>query len=676
MDSLEAFEAAKSRAAELREVIGRNAELYYEKDAPEISDREYDLLFRELQEIEAKYPELATPDSPTRRVGGAPKEGFVKVRHDVPMMSLDNALTREELESFYVKLSQSLGGPQAVTCEPKIDGLAVSLIYENGVFTRGATRGDGTVGEDVTANLRTIRTMPLRLATEAQGTIEVRGEVCIDKKGFAALNAQREEAGEPLFANPRNAAAGSLRQLDPKITARRKLKIFLYQVVEPEKLGIKTQYDMLRWIKEAGLPTQGAEARVCSISEINRYLDEWSKKRFEHPIDTDGVVIKLDGLPERELLGATAKAPRWAIAYKFPPEEKLTLLKDIEVTVGRTGTMTPTAILEPVRLSGTTVQRASLHNQDEIDRKDIRINDMVWVRKAGEIIPEIIKAEISMRPDGTAPYHIPENCPVCGARAVRLTGEAAVKCPNKSCPAQIKESITHFASRRAMNILGLGEKIVSQLVDTGLVRTVADLYSLTVGDLACLERMGEKSAENILASVEGSKTRPLGALINAIGIPNVGERTAGDLAERFRSIAALAESAEARDGKLEAMEGIGPTVSESISAFFSEPHNKETIERLARAGVKMEIDGPAAERGALPWSGLKFVLTGELASMTRDDASERIRALGGQMSGSVSKKTDFVVVGSSPGSKFLKAKELNIAILDEDAFIKKLEEAE
>lgn len=674
---MESFEAAKSRASELRRIIERNAALYYEKDAPEISDREYDLLLRELQEIETKYPELAAPDSPTRRVGGAPKEGFVKVSHHIPMMSLDNALTREELESFYVKLSQSLGvGPAAVICEPKIDGLAVSLVYENGVFVRGATRGDGTVGEDVTANLRTIRTMPLRLAVEAEGTVEVRGEVCIDKKGFAALNAEREEAGEPLFANPRNAAAGSLRQLDPKITARRKLKIFLYQVVDAQKLGIKTQFDMLRWIREAGLPTQGAEARVSSVGEINKYLDEWSRKRFEHPIDTDGVVIKLDGLPERELLGATAKAPRWAIAYKFPPEEKLTLLKDIEVTVGRTGTMTPTAILEPVRLSGTTVQRASLHNQDEIDRKDIRINDMVWVHKAGEIIPEIIKTEISMRPAGTVPYHIPENCPVCGARAVRLTGESAVKCPNKSCPAQIKESITHFASRRAMNILGLGEKIVSQLVDTGLVKTVADLYSLTAGDLAGLERMGEKSAENILASVEASKTRPLGALINAIGIPSVGERTAGDLAERFRSIAALAESAESRDGKLEAMEGIGPTVSESISAFFSEPHNKETIERLARAGVRMELDGPATDKGALPWNGLKFVLTGELASMTRDDASERIRALGGQMSGSVSKKTDFVVVGDSPGSKFLKAKELNIAILDEAAFIKKLEEAE
>lgn len=667
----------KSRAAELRRIIKRNAVLYYENDAPEISDREYDLLLRELQEIEAGHPELVTPDSPTHRVGGAIKEGFVKVRHEVPMMSLDNALTVDELASFYTKLSQALGGgPCAVTCEPKIDGLAVSLIYENGVFVRGATRGDGTVGEDVTANLRTIRTMPLELAAPVPGIIEIRGEVCIDKKGFAALNAEREESGEPLFANPRNAAAGSLRQLDPKITARRKLKIFLYQVVAAEKQGIKTQYDMLQWIKAAGLPTQGAEARVSSIGEINNYLDEWSRRRFEHPIDTDGVVIKLDDLSERELLGATAKAPRWAIAYKFPPEEKLTLLKDIEVTVGRTGTMTPTAVLEPIHLSGTTVQRASLHNQDEIERKDIRICDMVWVHKAGEIIPEIIKVELDKRPAGTEPYHIPENCPVCGSKAVRLPGEAAVKCPNKSCPAQIKESITHFASRRAMNILGLGEKIVSQLVDTGLVRTVSDIYSLTAADLAALERMGEKSAENILASIEASKARPLDALINAMGIPGIGERTAGELAERFRSLSALVESAVARDGKLEKMDGIGPTMAESVSAFFSEPHNKETVEKLVRAGIKTELDGPAIEKSALPWSGLKFVLTGELTSMTRDEASRRINALGGQTAGSVSKKTDFVVAGENAGSKFLKAKELNITILDENAFINKLAEAE
>ena len=672
---MDSFETAKSSVAALREKLKRVATLYYEQDAPEISDREYDLLLRELQDMENKYPELVTPDSPTCRIGGAPKEGFVKVRHEVSMMSLDNALTRAELNAFYAKLGQSLREQSCVvTCEPKIDGLAVSLIYEDGIFKSGATRGDGTVGEDVSSNLRTIRTLPLELAEKVTGVLEVRGEVCIDKKGFAALNAEREEAGEPLFANPRNAAAGSLRQLDQKITARRKLKIYLYQVVWPEKLGIKTQYEMLQRIKAMGLPTQGAERRCVSEEEINGYLDEWSVKRFAHPIDTDGVVVKLDNLALREELGATAKAPRWAIAYKFPPEEKLTLIKNIEVTVGRTGTMTPTAVLDPVRLSGTVVQRASLHNQDEIDRKDIRIGDMVWVRKAGEIIPEIIRVDTDKRPHGTEPYHIPDNCPVCGSKALRLSGEAAVKCPNKSCPAQIKEAILHFASRRAMNILGLGEKIVSQLVDAGKIRTAADLYSLTQADLANLDRMGEKSAQNILDSIEKSKARPLWALINAIGMPNVGERTAAEIAERFRSVEALACSAVSRSGELENMDGIGPVVSESISAFFLEPHNVETIERLKTAGVKTELDQELAKSGNLPWDGLKFVLTGELNSMTRDNAAEKIRELGGHAVGSVSKKTDFVVAGENAGGKLLRAKALGVPVLDEEAFLKKLEE--
>lgn len=669
------FESARSRAEELRRLIKRNAALYYEQDSPEISDAEYDLMLRELQEIEREYPLLAAPDSPAHRIGGAPKAGFVKVRHEVSMMSLDNALTREELGAFYTKLSQNLGTPECVvTCEPKIDGLAVSLIYEDGLFVKGATRGDGEVGEDVTVNLRTIRTLPLELREKIPGALEVRGEVCIDKEGFAGLNAEREEAGEPLFANPRNAAAGSLRQLDPKITASRKLKIYLYQVIAPETYGIRTQYEMLRWIKERGLPVQGAERRCRSGSEINGYLDEWAEKRFAHPIDTDGVVVKLDELELREGLGATAKAPRWAIAYKFPPEQKQTRVVAIEITVGRTGVMTPTAVLEPVRLSGSVVRRASLHNQDEIARKDVRVGDMVWVHKAGEIIPEIIRVEPERRPPGAEPYNMPDRCPACGSGAVRLPGEAAVKCLNKSCPAQIKEAIAHFASRRAMNILGLGEKIISQLVETGKVRTIADLYSLSAFDLAGLERMGEKSAQNILDSIGNSKQRPLGALINAIGIPGVGERLAGDLAERFRSIGALAASAAGRDGALESMDGIGPTLSESISAFFLEPHNGETIEKLERAGVKTELDGAPAARENLPWNGLKFVLTGELDSMTRDAAAERIRALGGQVAGSVSKKTDFVVAGENAGSKLLRAKALGVPTLDEETFLKRLGE--
>lgn len=653
----------------------RNAKLYYEQDAPEISDYEYDIMMRELQETEQAFPELVTPDSPTHRVGGAPKAGFVKVRHTLPMMSLDNAVDREELESFYTKLLEALGPDIAVVCEPKIDGLAVSLVYEDGVFVRGSTRGDGKVGEDVTANLKTIHSMPLVLPREVPGTLEVRGEVCMDKAGFAKLNATREEMGEPLFANPRNAASGSLRQLDPRITSRRGLKIYLYQVMEPEKFGITTQSGMLRWIRDVGLPGQGAERKCSSLEEIKAYLSEWAIKRFNHPIDTDGVVVKLDDLAAREELGVTAKAPKWAIAFKFPPEQKHTLLEDIEVSVGRTGIMTPTAVLEPVRLSGTIVRRASLHNQDEIERKDIRIGDTVLVHKAGEIIPEVISVDLLRRPYDAEPYLMPEECPVCGSRAVRLPKEAAIKCPNKSCPAQVTEGIIHFGSRKAMDIFGLGERIIAQLVSSERVKTVADLYTLKRYDLADLERMGDKSAQNIIDSIENSKKRPLSALIYALGIPNVGERTALELAEYFRSLDRLAECARANPEGLRNMDGVGPTIAAAIECFFTEPHNVETVARLKQAGVNFEMDGPAIDRTVLPWNGLKFVLTGELSSMTRDEASEKIRALGGQTAGSVSKKTDFVVAGESAGSKLLKAQALNVPVLTEDEFLKKIEDA-
>lgn len=663
-------ETLKKRVEELRMEIDRHAKLYYEQDNPEISDFQYDELIRELQKIEAEHPELVSPDSPTHRIGGAPREGFAKVPHEVPMMSLENALNTEELASFYEKLCQSIGSPSVqVVCEPKIDGLAVSLVYGDGLFIGGSTRGDGHIGEDVTANLRTIRTMPLRLAYAAGGRLEVRGEVCIDKEGFAALNAAREEAGAPPFANPRNAAAGSLRQLDPKVTALRNLKIYLYQVIDPQRHGISSQQGMLDRLREWGLPVQGAE-RVCrSLEEIYSYVGMWSEKRFEHPIDTDGVVVKLDDISLRDRLGATAKAPRWAIAFKFPPEEKLTLVRDIEVTVGRTGILTPTAVLDPVHLSGTIVQRASLHNQDEIDRKDIRIGDIVKVHKAGEIIPEIVSVEKDRRQPGSKPYVIPDACPVCGSKVVRLHGEVAVRCPNISCPAQVKERIVHFASRSAMDIRGLGDKIIAQLVESGYVSDPADLYCLDVPTLAMLDRMGEKSAKNIIGSIEKSKDRPLGALINALGIRNVGERTAQDLAERFRSLDALAASAAEREKELEMIEGIGPVIAESLNVFFSEPHNAAMLERLRAAGVRFEIEGPAVSKDDLPWNGLKFVLTGELSSMSRHEASEKIKALGGQTAESVSSKTNFVIAGASPGSKYLKAQALGIPILDEEKFI-------
>lgn len=674
---MDAFENLKKRAEELRAELNRHARLYYEDDAPEISDFQYDELMRELQDIEQKYPELAEPDSPTQRIGGAPREGFVKVAHAEPMMSLENALNRDELADFYTKLGESLSDANpAVLCEPKIDGLAVSLVYENGLFVRGSTRGDGQIGEDVTANLKTIRTMPLRLAQAVEGTLEVRGEVCIDKKGFAALNAAREENREPLFANPRNAAAGSLRTLDPKETARRNLKIYLYQVISPEKYGVTTQKRMLEWLAGLGLPTQGSERLCNSLDDIYAYLDEWETGRFEHPIDTDGVVVKLNDISLRPLLGVTAKAPKWAIAFKFPPEEKLTQIHKIEVTVGRTGVLTPTAVFDPIRLAGTMVRRAGLHNQDEIDKKDVRVGDFVWVRKAGEIIPEVVRVEYEKRPDGTEPFKLPETCPVCGSTAVRLPGEAAVKCTNSSCPAQVKERIIYFASRSAMDITGLGEKLVGQLVEKGLLSNYADIYSLKEEQLAALDRMGDKSAQNLVAAIEKSKSRPLGAVINALGISNIGEKTASDLADRYNSLDVLADKSRNAVEELETVEGVGEIIAQSLHAWFTEPHNCALLAKLKADGVRFEQEAKAAAERPLPWNGLKFVLTGELSSMTRAQAGVLIKERGGKVADSVSKKTDFVVVGENPGSKYVKAQSLGVPVLDEAAFMAKLAAAD
>ncbi len=674
---MDGFENLKKRAEELRAELNRHARLYYEDDSPEISDFQYDSLMRELQDIEAGHPELAAPDSPTQRIGGAPRDGFAKVPHAEPMMSLENALDKEELASFYAKLGEAVpGGSFDVLCEPKIDGLAVSLIYENGLFASGSTRGDGQVGEDVTANLKTIRTMPLRLTRPVEGTLEVRGEVCIDKKGFAALNAAREERGEPLFANPRNAAAGSLRTLDPKETARRKLKIYLYQIISPEKYGVRTQQKMLETLRGLGLPTQGGERLCRSLAEVLSYLDSWESARFEHPIDTDGVVVKLNDTSLRPLLGVTSKAPKWAIAFKFPPEEKLTQIKDIEVTVGRTGVLTPTAVFGPVHLAGTTVRRAGLHNQDEIDKKDVRVGDFVWVRKAGEIIPEIARVEYERRPAGTKPFKLPDKCPVCGSAAVRLHGESAVKCTSSACPAQVRERIIYFASRPAMDITGLGEKLVGQLVEKKLLAKPSDIYSLKEEQLEALDRMGGKSARNLIAAIEKSKTRPLVAVINALGISDVGEKTAGDLAARYHSLDLLAEKARDAVRELEAVEGVGDVIAQSLHAWFTEPHNRALLAALKESGVRFEEESRAAAGGVLPWEGLKFVLTGELSAMTRARAGELIKERGGRVAESVSKKTDFVVVGENPGGKYDKAKSLGVPLLDEAGFMAKLKETE
>lgn len=671
------LEEARIEAQKLREEIARHNYLYYVLDSPEIEDDAYDALLRRLAEIEKAFPELAVHDSPTSRIGGEPRSEFKKVRHEEPMLSLDNALNLEELGSFYSRLETSLGEKNVpVLCEPKIDGLAVSLIYEEGHFINGSTRGDGFVGEDVTTNLRTIRSLPLVLRHPAPGHLEVRGEVLMMKKDFLELNRQREEEGEPPFANPRNAAAGSLRQLDPAITASRRLRIFLYHIVNATQIGIQTQEELLAWLKEAGFPVQPFQRLCKSFNEIREFIEFWDLKRFENPYVTDGVVVKLNNLTQREVLGNTSRAPRWAIAFKFPPEEKLSRILDIEVTVGRTGVLTPTAILEPVFLSGTTVQRASLHNEDNIRRKDIRVGDYVWVRKAGEIIPEIVRVEKSKRTGKELPFIMPSTCPVCGSLVVHLPGEVAIRCPNRSCPAQLKEGILHFASRSGMDIRGLGEKIAEQLVERGLVRDLADLYTLDEKKLLSLDRMGVKSAQNLLSSIEQSKKRPLSALLTALGIRYVGPRIASILANQFKDLDSLKKASLET---LSAIEGIGPTIAASIVAFFKDPHNLETVSRLETYGVVTKMtdsaEGNQKEKIGAPLKGLKFVFTGELNKMSRSEAERIVQLMGGETPSSVSSKTSYVVVGENPGSKLQKAMELGIKILDETAFWQLLKEA-
>jgi DNA ligase (NAD+) len=671
--SLSAFEAASRRAAELRALIARNDELYYELDAPAMEDHEYDALVRELAGIEGKYPELLTPDSPNMRVRGAPRGEFRKVVHSSPMQSLDNAMNKEELEAFLDRSRKSLDSAgEEWICEPKIDGLAVSLIYNDGVFEIGSTRGDGQVGEDVTRNMRAIKSLPLRLKHAHSGRTEVRGEVCMAREDFAELNRIREEDELPVFANPRNAAAGSLRQLDPDVTASRKLKIYLYHVNDAGSLGIETQRGILRWLESEGLPTQGHDRLCETVEEIYGYLDEWDKARFSNSINTDGVVVKLNSLALREHLGSTSKAPRWAIAFKYPPEEKMTRITGIEVSVGRTGAITPTARVEPVVLSGTTVRKASLHNQDEIDRKDIRVGDMVWIHKAGEIIPEILRVDTSLRTGEEIPYRIPEICPACGSSAARLPSESAVRCVNRSCPAQLQEGLAHFVSRDCMDINGIGEKLIRRLTETGLVKSAADLYGLSRETLARLDRMAEKSAQKLSEAVEASKKRPFYAVVNALGIRNVGKKTARDITSRFRNIDALIGASE---DELANLDGVGPVIAESIKKHLSDSHNMSVIERLRTAGVNMEAgeEESAPESVSEDFAGKRMVFTGELGSMTRGEAESLAESLGAKVSGSVGKKTDVVVAGGSPGSKYRKAVELGIEIWNESEFLSRVE---
>jgi DNA ligase (NAD+) len=668
------FEEASGRAEFLRREIAKNDELYYVLDSPAIEDHEYDALLRELAGIEADYPELLTPDSPNMRVRGASGGEFHKVVHDVPMQSLDNALDRGELDAFFERANKALGdGDSGVlwVCEPKIDGLAVSLIYSDGVLETGSTRGDGLIGEDVTRNIRTIRSLPLRLKRPHSGKIEVRGEVCMAREDFAELNRTREEAELPLFANPRNAAAGSLRQLDCGVTASRRLKIYLYHVEDARNLGISAQHELLSWLSDEGLPVHGHDRLCGSAPEIYDYLGEWGNSRFMDSINTDGVVVKLDNLELRERLGSTSKAPRWAIAFKYPPEEKRTKVLDIEISVGRTGTLTPTARVEPVSLSGTTVQRASLHNQDEIDRKDIRVGDTVLIHKAGEIIPEILRVDLDARTDGSTPFKIPDICPACGALAVRLPSEAAVRCPNRSCPAQLQEGLLHFVSRDCMDINGLGEKLARQLIETGLVKNAADIYCLTPENLAGLERMADKSASKLKDAIESSKSRPFYAVINALGIRNVGKKTARDIASHFRRVDALISAGEE---ELAGLDGVGPTIAASIRSYIEDAHNMTLIERLLSYGVNMADDSPEdpEAKTKAAFAGKKMVFTGELSSMPRNEAERLAEGFGATTSGSVGKKTDIVVVGGSPGSKYNKALDLGITIWTEAEFLEKI----
>ncbi len=652
-------------AAELREKLNYHNHRYYVLDAPEITDAEYDALLRQLQAVEAAFPELVTPDSPTQRVGGAPAEGFGRVAHPTPLFSLGNALSLDELRAFDARVKGGLGSDQVeYVVELKIDGLAVNLLYEDGKLIRAATRGDGQYGEDVTANVRTIRAVPLVLHGGYPPRIEVRGEVFLPRREFERINREREAADEALFANPRNAAAGSLRQLDPRITAERALDIFVYGVGVREGVKLDTHADTLDYLAGLGFKTNPHYRVFSSIEQVAAYCESWADKRASLPYDIDGLVVKVNSLADQVALGFTAKDPRWAIAYKFPAEQAVTTVEDIIVSVGRTGVLTPTAVLTPVRLAGTTVSRATLHNEDYIRDKDVHIGDTVLVHKAGEIIPEVVAVLAERRTGMEKEFTIPAECPECGSPVVRQPGEAAHKCTNPYCPAILREGLFHFVSRDAMDIEGLGPVVITALLAAGLVRDAADIYSLTKEQLLPLERMGEKSAQNLINAIERSKQAGLARLLFALGIRFVGVKAAGILARHFGDIDNIAG---ATAEELTAIEEIGPKIAGSVVNWFAKAENLALVEKLRQAGVKLTEDRPP-DAGPRPLAGKTFVLTGTLAAMTRDEATARIEKLGGKVTGSVSKKTDYVVAGSDAGNKLAKAQEIGVTVLDEEAF--------
>lgn len=657
---------AEQRIQELRDLLNEYNYQYYVLDSPTVPDSEYDRLMQELMKLEEQFPELITPNSPTQRVGGEPLDAFEKVEHAVPMLSLSNAFNEQDLRDFDRRVRERIGSNVAYVCELKIDGLAVALTYENGEFVQGATRGDGAIGEDITNNLKTIRSIPLTLKKRVN--LEVRGEVFMPKRSFLQLNEMREKQGEPLFANPRNAAAGSLRQLDPKIAASRNLDIFVYGIGVMEGIEVDSHSEGLEVLRTLGFKVNPEWKRCNSIDEVIQFLEGWFEKRPTLPYEIDGIVIKVDSLYQQEQLGATAKSPRWAIAYKFPAEEVATKLIDIELSVGRTGVVTPTAILEPVTVAGTTVRRASLHNEDLIKEKDIRIGDTVIVHKAGDIIPEVTQVIFDRRTGEEKPFHMPAHCPACGSDLVRLDDEVALRCLNPKCPAQIVEGIIHFASRDAMNIEGLGEKVVKQLYDEGLIKDVADLYKLKKEELVQLERMGEKSSDNLLRAIERSKENSLERLLFGLGIRFVGAKAAKTLAETCLTLDNL--MTKTRE-ELQQIDEIGEKMADSIVRYFEKEEVQELIAELRELGVNMAYKGVKRDKSEhidSIFAGKTVVLTGKLASFTRSEAKAEIEARGGKVTGSVSKNTDIVIAGEDAGSKLEKAQQLGVKIMDEEEF--------
>ncbi len=665
-------ENMRRRCAELRELINHHNHRYYVLDEPEIPDAEYDRLMRELQDIEAQHPDLVTPDSPTQRVGAAPAEAFGQVAHEVPMLSLGNAFSDEEVTEFDRRVRDRLASaPVEYAAEPKLDGLAVSLRYEAGRLTRAATRGDGTRGEDVTRNVRTIHAVPLRLiGKDYPEVLEVRGEVFMDSAGFERLNAAQRSKGEKTFANPRNAAAGSLRQLDPRVTAQRPLTMFCYGIGRVEGGALPGRHNqILQALRDWGLRVSPELAVVTGAEGCLGYYRAVAARRGRLGYEIDGVVYKVNRLDQQRDMGFVSRAPRWAIAHKFPAQEEVTRLLDVEFQVGRTGAVTPVARLEPVFVGGATVSNATLHNMDEVLRKDVRIGDSVIVRRAGDVIPEVVNVVLDRRPPEARQIELPVICPVCGSQILRLEGEAVARCSGGLyCPAQRKEAIRHFASRRAMDVEGLGDKLVDQLVEQGLVSSVADLYGLTSAQLAGLERMAEKSAANLVQALEDSKQTTLARFLYALGIREVGEATAGSLATHFGSLEPIME---ADADTLQQVPDVGPVVARHVASFFAQDHNREVIQALQTAGIRWPTEAPAAQE-AQALAGQTFVITGALETMTRDEAKDRLQALGARVSGSVSGKTSYVVVGADPGSKLDKAEKLGVKILTEQALIELL----